>query len=145
MSPMGAAETVCTWTVTGSTTVYIPLHFSSTCEALFQCFGLPARSPQCILSQEPFTPEQREKAGTTRHHHTHLAAWPGAAAAKQASAPGAVSTRPAPTLFKNDLLHKAYTAVTSSQDNFLYNKREKAGEPWALSGTVGVFQSQRCR
>lgn len=73
---------------------------------------------------EPIASEQREPAGTIECHHIHLASLPGAAAAWQASAPDAIITCSAPSVLPKLPLDTAYTEVTSTVDNFRYNKEE---------------------
>lgn len=96
-SPVWDVGTVCTWTGRASTIVYIPLHYGGAGEALFRCLAYLQDHHNAFLATLPraFWPQAR----TIGHHHTDMAACPGAAAARQASVPGAVSTCPAPACF----------------------------------------------
>lgn len=70
-------------------------------------------------------------------------------AQRQSSAPGAVTTRSAPTSFPSSPAHKAYTEAASIQDRF-GNKQERertvrAGELWELSESQGIRPERQVR
>lgn len=107
--------------------VYVIFHFDREVGSSIQVQNhnikiiIPCSRVHCL---EPFVSEQREQAGTTWCHHTHLASLWGAALGRLVPQ---VSEAPAKlqVVSPNYQAPGVYAEVSSTWDHFQYNKQEK--------------------